>query len=290
MNVALVGSNGYIASFLKTYLKRAEPAINLITVDRTGMSDYVISLAMPEKFDYDALENVEYVIFTAAISSPDKCHDEFEECWKVNVIGTEHFISEALNRGCRVIFFSSDAVFGETGARIAYEDTKTKTGVPYGIMKKHVEDRFCGNNGFKSIRLSYVVSSSDRFVSYCIRCVEDNTMAEIYHPLYRNCVSIHDVADVVLWLLLRWDELDSPFLNVTGTELVSRLQIADELNRLLDGKLRYAVTYPSDDFYGSRARITHMGSHYLYDKGILLRRSFFELLRDEMKMDEEGLN
>ncbi len=283
MNIVIVGSNGYIATFVKRYMEMSEPSITIYTVDCVGKTDYMLALENPTEFNYRILENIDYVIFTAAISSPDQCMVNPKTCWTVNVVGTEYFIRQALNLGCRVIFFSSDAVFGNTPTEIAYEDTPTKGSFPYGAMKRHVEDSFRNHKNFKAVRLSYVVSLKDRFISYCLKCIQEEKTAEIYHPFYRNCVSIHDVAETICWLLYKWNDLGTPFLNITGTELVSRLQIADELNRLMSGQLKYSVVYPGSDFYKGRAEITQMGSLYLYEKGILRRRSFFELLREEMK-------
>ena len=281
--VAIIGSSGYIAGHLKSISSAFGASMNIVSVDCVGNYDYFLDLRYPEQFPYDILLHIEYIIFTAAISGPDKCADDFNSCWKINVAGTEYFIRKALEYGCRVIFFSSDAVFGETADQIANEHSFTIAGSPYGEMKKHVEDTFRENKNFKTIRLSYVISAKDRFISYCLGCIREEKKAEIYHPFYRNCVSVHDVGDVVFWLIFNWDDLPSTYLNVAGPELVSRLQIADELNCLINGRLEYSIVDPGEEFYRNRAKITHMGSLYLYEKRIIRRRSFFELLQEELK-------
>lgn len=281
--IAIIGSSGYIAGYLRSIASVIDSAINIISVDCTGNCDYFLDLRNPQQFQYDILSHIQYIVFTAAISGPDKCADEFGNCWKINVVGTEYFIRQALKYGCRVIFFSSDAVFGETNNQIAYEHSSTVNALPYGKMKKRVEDTFRNDKNFKAIRLSYVVSAKDRFISYCLNCIHEGKKAEIYHPFYRNCISVHDVVEVVYWLIFHWDDLPCTFLNVAGTELVSRLQMADELNCLMDGKLEYCVANPEVEFYMNRAKITHMSSLYLYEKKIIRRRSFFELLQEELK-------
>lgn len=57
------------------------------------------------RFDYSTLDNIDYIIFTAAVSGPDQCAEEFDLCWKVNVDGTLFFITEAIKRKCKVLFF-----------------------------------------------------------------------------------------------------------------------------------------------------------------------------------------
>lgn len=283
MNVAIIGSSGYIAGYIKNNLLSSDLMINILSLDCTSESDIFLDLNKPTEFAYNILQTVSYVIFTAAVSSPDKCAADFEKCWKINVVGTEYFIQKALENGCKVLFFSSDAVFGEFSEEIAYENTMTKAASAYGYMKKHVEDHFRGEKDFKAIRLSYVISSKDRFTTYCLNCIQKKKVVEIYHPFYRNCVSVHDVVNVIIWLLKQWDRLPSQFLNIAGTELVSRIQIADELNCLMNNQLKYSILNPGEEFFKNRARITHMGSLYLYELDILQRRTFFELLKEEIK-------
>ena len=277
MKTAIVGSSGYIAWYL---LKRFE---NVLKIDQTPEADAHLNLAEAEKFDYSVLDGVDYVIFTAAISGPDMCANEFEKCWSINVIGTEHFIKNAIAHGCNVLFFSSDAVFGDIPGEIYTELSETKAQTPYGRMKKAVEDCFKDDPNFKAIRLSYVVSKNDRFASYCLKCIKTGEKADIFHPFYRNCITVSDVVNTVDWLINHWEDYEPQVLNVAGNELVSRVRIADELNRLYDNRLKYVITSPSEDFYKNRPKITQMKSLYLNKYGILKDESFTEKIKKELE-------
>ena len=277
MKTAIVGSSGYIAGYLK---KRFE---NVLKIDQTPEADAYLNLAEAEKFDYSLLDGVDHVIFTAAISGPDMCAKEFEKCWNINVTGTEYFIKNAISHGCKILFFSSDAVFGDIPGEIYTELSETKAQTPYGRMKKAVEDCFKDDPSFKAIRLSYVVSKNDRFVSYCLKCINTGETAEIFHPFYRNCVTVSDVVDTVEWLINHWDSFEPQVLNIAGNELVSRVRIADELNRLYDNRLKYAITSPGEDFYKNRPKITQIKSLYLNTYGILKDESFTEKIRKELE-------
>ena len=277
MKTAIVGSSGYIAGYL---LKRFE---NVLKIDQTPEADAHLNLAEAEKFDYSVLDGVDYVIFTAAISGPDMCANEFEKCWNINVNGTVHFIKNAISHGCKVLFFSSDAVFGDMPGEIYTELSETKAQTPYGRMKKAVEDCFKDEPNFKAIRLSYVVSKNDRFVSYCLKCMNTDETADIFHPFYRNCITVSDVVNTVDWLINHWEDYEPQVLNVAGNELVSRVRIADELNRLYDNRLKYVITSPGEDFYKNRPKITQMKSLYLNKYGILKDESFTEKLKKELE-------
>ena len=92
-----------------------------------------------------------------------------------------------------------------------------------------------------------------------------------------------DVVDVVIWFLKHWDEYHPFVLNVAGKELVSRVRIADELNRHLGNKLEYIISSPCDDFYKNRPCITQMKSLYLQKYKILEDNTFTEKLIKELQ-------
>lgn len=283
MKTAIVGSSGYIAGFLLQRFSE-EPFIeSTLKIDQTEEADVFLNLSKADEFDYSVLLDIDYIVFTAAISSPDKCASDFDFCWKINVEGTKYFISRATEMGCRVLFFSSDAVFGAIPGYIYTEKSETKAETPYGMMKKAVEDEFKENNRFKAIRLSYVVSASDRFVAYCLSCIKSGEEADVFHPFYRNCIVVSDVVNVVIWFAEHWVEYSSFVLNVAGKELVSRVRIADELNRHLGNKLRYKISIPDEDFYNNRPRITQMQSLYMHEYKIFDDLTFTEKIKKELE-------
>lgn len=282
MNVALVGSSGYIAGFLLERFAKESYVNKVLRIDQSNTADAYLNLLYPEKFDYDVLNEIDYIVFTAAISGPDKCASDFEWCWSINVTGTSYFIKQAILRKCKVLFFSSDAVFGDIPGCIYDELSETKAETPYGKMKKTIEDEFKDNPNFKCIRLSYVASAKDRFISYCLNCIKNSEIADIFHPFYRNIIIVSDVVDVVTWFLKHWDEYEFFALNVAGKELVSRVRIADELNRYFGNKLMYTITSPGVDFYKNRPSITQMKSLYMQKYKILVDNTFTEKLEKEL--------
>ncbi len=283
MKAAIVGSSGYIAGFLLRKFARESEIESVLNLDKNNEADGYLDLASPAEFDYSLLDDIDYIVFTAAISGPDKCAQEFDECWKINVTGTSYFIREAVRRNCRVLFFSSDAVFGDIPMMIYDENSTTNAQTPYGRMKKAVEDEFREEPLFKAIRLSYVASAKDRFITYCLSCIKSGETADIFHPFYRNVIVVSDVVDVVTYFALHWDEYEPTFLNVAGKELASRVRMADELNRFLGGKLKYTISMPGEVFFTNRPQITQMRSLYMQKYGILPDNTFTEKIEKELK-------
>ena len=282
MRVAIIGSSGYIAGYLLDRFQQDPEIEKILRIDQAGDVDVPLNLLQPEAFDDRVLERIDAVVFTAAVSGPDQCAADFDRCWAINVTGTGDIIERNMARGCRVLFFSSDAAFGDIPGKVYDEQSPTAAETPYGRMKKAIEDRFFGNPLFKAIRLSYVASARDRFLSYCLKCLETGETAEIFHPFYRNCITVTDVVDVVSWLLHHWEAFEPPILNVAGSELVSRVRMADEVNRLAGGRLKYVIQRPADTFYRNRPAITQMKSLYLHKYGILEDKSFTEKIQKEL--------
>ena len=239
MRIALVGSNGHIGHALVNFLKRIDK-MKIIEISRST-GEYLLELSNPESFEYSILDNVDYVIFTSCVVNQDRFAFEYEFCYKINVMGTVYFIKEALQRNCRVIFFSSDAVYGNEIGTIYDENSETNAVTAYGKMKKIVEDTFKEYSNFKTVRLSYVISNSDKFTLYLMKCIYNHTAADIYHPFYRNVITMNDVSKCIVWLLNHWDDFYSRALCISGYDLVSRLRIADELNRICEQRLRYNI-------------------------------------------------
>lgn len=286
MKIAIVGSSGYIAKHLMKAFTAQLKDCEIVKIDMTDDADLKLQLTAPEKFDYDKLVGVDFVIFTAAISGPDMCANEFDKCWDINVTGTSYFIREAIKRNVKVLFFSSDAAFGDIPGHIYDEESETQAYTAYGKMKKAIEDEFKTSELFKCIRLSYVVSENDKFISYCLGCIRKGETADIFHPFYRNCITVSDVIKAILWLMRNWTDFDSFVLNLTGTELVSRVRMADEMNRYFGNKLKYVVSQPAENFFKNRPQVTQMKSKYLYALNIIENKTFTEKFQNELKKIE----
>ncbi len=286
MKIAIVGSSGYIAKHITQTLAESSIRYDVAKIDMTDDCDLKLQLTTPELFEYDKLLGLDFVIFTAAISGPDMCANEFDKCWNINVTGTSFFIREAIKRGVKVLFFSSDAVFGDIPGYIYDEDSETKAYTAYGKMKKAIEDEFKSSNFFKCIRLSYVVSENDKFINYCLSCIRKGETADIFHPFYRNCITVSDVIKAIEWMMQNWGQFNSFVLNLTGTELVSRIRMADEINRYFGHKLNYTISQPDKTFFKNRPQVTQMKSKYLYTLNIIENESFTEKFKKELKKIE----
>ena len=264
----IIGAKGNIGSRLveKTegkynIRKVVSPArSNLFSVD-SGY--YVLNLADDiHTYNFDTLKEGDTVAFTAAISAPSVCAEQFDVAVKVNVESTGEFIQQALDRGCKVIFLSSDAVYGRREDEFDESQPSDPLGV-YAEMKAIVEKRFIGNSRFKILRLSYNFFKGDRFTTYLRTCASEDTVAGLFDPFGRSIVHRDDTVDAIISLYKNWDVCEEGVINSGGPETLSRVEFAETLSELVVQDLITKVTTPDAKFYEDRPAIIAMRSPLL---------------------------
>ncbi|WP_175966648.1 NAD-dependent epimerase/dehydratase family protein [Burkholderia sp. BCC0322] len=256
MNVFLVGSTGYIGKVLHDAFGRRWRTLGTSTRDG---ADIVFSLARAEAFPYEQVCAGDVVVVAAAISSPDACAKDYEAAFQVNVTGTLALIRGVAARGARVIFFSSDTVYGAS-EQVRDEDAELTPAGAYGAMKRQVEAELGENTAVKVIRLSYVFSLRDRFTQYLLGCAKDGRRADIFKPFSRCVVYMSDVVEGVVALIERWDAVDERIINFVGPELVARENFVEQIRNLVVPELDYEFSEPEADFFVNRPRVINVSS------------------------------
>jgi len=267
MKVFVVGSHGYIAR--RTIQALRDIQIHVVPVtSRAETGEMFLDLRWTQSFCYEELHRGDVVLMAAAISSPDICHEQRAFAISVNVTGTSDFLSRCLARGAKIIFFSSDTVYGERESEFDETATCNPAG-EYAMMKHEVERRFQDNPSFKTIRLSYVFSREDKFTKYLCGCAERGEEAEIFHPFYRAVVHRDDVVQGAIALARRWDEFPQSVINFGGPDVISRIDFAQILKNIALSTLRFRKIDPGADFFVNRPRVIRMKSPLL---PLLLKR------------------
>ncbi len=259
-NVFVVGASGYIGGALFASAKKVGSALG---TSSSGGNDLLpLRLDTPSDFDYGKIRSGDVVLLTAAISAPDICAREHVRAWAVNVTGTSSFIHSVIDCGARVVFFSSDTVYGEREDAFD-ESVACNPAGEYAEMKCEVEQRFSGNASFKAMRLSYVFSREDKFSRYLAGCAERNEEADLFHPFFRAIVHRGDVVEGALALAARWDDVPEQLINFGGPQVLSRIEFAECLRETHLHDLRFKVTEPGADFFKNRPRVIAMTSPVL---------------------------
>jgi len=256
----VVGASGYIGKRIMARLA-GTPDI-WATSAKPDSGGVQLNLARPGDFDYGLIRENDLIVLAAAISSPDVCANQQDFARSVNVTGTSQFIECCLKCKARVLFFSSDTVYGAATEPINESAPMVPAG-DYARMKAEVEGAFLGHIGFKSLRLSYVFSREDKFTRYLADCAKSSRKAEVFHPFMRRVVHRDDVVEAVLRLRECWSDINSPVVNVGGPELLSRWDLAAMLKETVMPDLEYTVVEPADEFFLNRPKAIDMDSTFL---------------------------
>ena len=257
MATHLVGATGNIG---KRVVEKGGDEINVI-------SRFELKLDQrPLYYNFDAktiggtaIKEGDVVIFAAAISEPSVVSAQFDKAFAVNVESTGEFIQTALGKGCKVLFLSSDAVYGDVETGFDESHPVNPKGA-YAEMKAVVEKRFEGNPNFKALRLSYNFFKDDRFTTYLRQCAEKGVEAEVFDPLTRAVVHRDDTVDAILNIAADWDNADGQYINCGGPEVMSRQKFTEIVKKTALPTLKFKVTAPPAKFYVDRAAFSEMSS------------------------------
>ena len=222
--VLITGRTGYIARALVNTFE-SNHWITTSTSRCGNDSSLALDLCNSEAFDYSVLGPKDIVIHLAGVSSPDICRRDQARSLKINVEGTLTFLHRCIERGARVIFYSSDVVYGMTSNGVD-EQAETQPVGLYGQMKRDVEIELVKSQKAKIVRLSYVFSRNDKFLQYLAESDARNEAATIFHPFFRNVVHLLDVIEGTRSLCENWEQFPQNIFNFGGPELISRLDIA----------------------------------------------------------------
>jgi dTDP-4-dehydrorhamnose reductase len=252
--IFIFGSSGFVGSELVQFLG-ANPKVT--TVGRNG-EDVFFDLSMSTPDDLNHTVDVGDVwIFLAAISSPETCAALPDMAFDTNVAKTSQLINWLTGQRVRVIFSSTDGVFGSKDG-IAYDEDQPQPLGSYADMKSTVEKSFFDNDLVKVIRLSYVVGRKDKFSQMLEEAAGSNTIVEVFIGFERCVVRLNDVLEGIKILIEKWDEFDFSVVNFCGPSLTDRGDLVRALKKDVFPELKFKVSEAPSNFWVNRAKRIHV--------------------------------
>ena len=214
--VLVVGGNG----FLGTKLTRSDSKnTDFLSLPKSDWS-------LPERGS-----RINTVVFLRSISSPTYVHSHPKESDSLNVVQTSSYIDECLKLNLRVIFTSSDVVYGHTGNTIVNENDLTNPFGLYAAQKAMIENRFKESQNFVSLRLSLITGSNSK-----LRNILSNEVSpSIADSFIRSPVNVRHVVNLIQIISSenRWLP-EHNVINVGGQEHISVFELAKIEARMLN--------------------------------------------------------
>jgi len=223
--IHIIGASGYIGKKLQSFLK-IHGIGNLKLYSDSSIEGYIkLNLLDFDISDINDFNKGDIVVLLAAVSSPDVCENNYQFARLVNVVGTRKLINECIKREVKVLFFSSDVVYGFNQG-VNDENTHPNPHGNYAKMKVEIEEQFKNYSLFKVFRLSYVYSEEDKFATYLKKCSEENVIPEVFNGFNRNVVHIDDVLMCIMNIILDFNLVNNSVINICGCDLLSRVDLA----------------------------------------------------------------
>jgi dTDP-4-dehydrorhamnose reductase len=255
----IIGSNGFLGTRLTRFLTQKFENVIPISRDVKNLNFDLNNLC---SFDFNIFNENDFVIFLAAISSPDFCSNNFQSSYKTNVVNTINFIDKVINRKAKLIFASSDVVYGNINTPANEEIVCSPIG-EYATMKYIVERFFFQSKYFKSIRLSNIFSMEDKFISYIYKSILSQDTVEIYKDFKRNSIYFKDVLDGIESLINNWNYINHNAINFGGPFLESRKDIFDYYCQVFRCITNFNLISPDLKFYHNRPICINLDSGLL---------------------------
>ncbi|WP_095497551.1 NAD-dependent epimerase/dehydratase family protein [Paraferrimonas haliotis] len=256
--VFVIGASGYVGSALISHMRSL--SLQVFSVGRLD-SEFYLDLYTGETNLFDVITSADTVIFLAAISAPDICRDKFELAKRVNVDMTIDIIGRLLSNLVRVIFSSSDAVFGNASVSNTITDESELSPLgEYGEMKAAVEKTFIGDNLFKVVRFSYILGRRDKYTSMLLSSTHSTKAIVVFKGFERNVVALTDVVVGITKLVVMWNDFPYNRINFSGPKCISRWEVSLLISKTLSLGLELNLSDAPNSFWKGRAKRINMES------------------------------
>ncbi|UQX13192.1 SDR family oxidoreductase [Candidatus Mycobacterium methanotrophicum] len=175
------------------------------------------------------------VIYAVAIADPDRCERDPAASYEANVAGVQRVAAVAARTGRRVIYYSSDYVFGSAGTY--FEDAAVAPLQVYGRHKAEAEQLVLGCGCNVVLRLPLLFGSKD-FVADAVRAALAGAPLAVDRRR-RFPIPVTHVARLTAGIIT--SEAVSGIYHAVGVEAVTKAEWAAQIAGLLGRPVPPAV-------------------------------------------------
>lgn len=256
MTIWVVGAEGFLGKHLSSYFFQNSLKFKYSS-RKLDQGDHYLDLVDSDSIESFPLYEGDVVVFLAGISSPEICENQPLLAKSVNFDGSSQFIEAAIKKGARVLFASTDAVYGNQTGRLS-EDAPCFPAGKYAEFKNGLERKFSHTPEFKSLRFSFILASNDKFTSLLREKSSPPETVDVYSNFKRNAVNLSDVLIGITTLVLNWDAaMGNSIINFSGSSCLGRDQIALEICEKYGFKAKLNPTVGPDNFFEIRPKIIY---------------------------------
>lgn len=166
--IIVTGANGQLGGDVCNELKKRKLPFTGIDKDVLDITDRIAVSDYFEQNECDAL------IHCAAYVAVDKAEDEKELCFAINEAGTQNLANECKRHNIKMLYISTDYVFGGEGSTPFLPDSPKAPLGTYGLSKSKGEDAVINTlDRYFIIRTSWVFGERNtNFIATMLRLAE----------------------------------------------------------------------------------------------------------------------
>jgi dTDP-4-dehydrorhamnose reductase len=231
MKILVTGSNGLVGNALDRVLSRSEHKYINTARSLGGISSEILDIT-----DYDSVEGVmkkflpDVVINSAAMANVDKCEEEREKCWSVNVDGVKNLVEACDKYGSHLVHISTDYIFdGKKEGGIYLEDDVPSPQGVYAESKLAGEDIILSSGISSSILrtiLVYGIHERHNIVTFVKDSLERGEQVSLVSDQVRMPTFVDDLAGACLSAA---EKKAGGVFNISGSEHMSYLDIGNTI-------------------------------------------------------------
>jgi len=215
-NLILIGSRGYLGSLLSKELSKTYNIIYQETGDWSPKKNYGSETS---------------VLYLRNISSPNYVTKHPISSININYFKSKKLISKLLEE-YKVIFFSSDTVYGETNGTIATEESHCKPLGLYGVLKHAIEKHFFNHPNFYSLRLSQIYGEGTKLN----QIMNNEKLPKISIPIFRNFINVKEYIYISSQLLQKINSGNVENFKIFNLGGIKNRSICDLANEIVQNK------------------------------------------------------
>ncbi|MFC4230911.1 SDR family oxidoreductase [Parasediminibacterium paludis] len=267
MKILITGSNGFLGQHL--CLSLANKGFEVIATSRgickiepLGQIKYQ-AVDVTKKTEIEnalAFYQPDVIIHNAAMSKPDDCLNNQDDCILQNVTATENLVEAAKSLNSYVIYVSTDFVFGDNGP---HHETASKCPLNFYGKSKLMAEEIVRQSGLKSVIMRPVFiygkqlpNMKGTFLHWVKNSLSNGQKIKVVNDQHRTPTYVNDICDGLIVMIEK--QVIGDF-HLAGIDLLTPYQMAIILaNTLqLDASLITPVT--SETFTEPVQRAKHGG-------------------------------
>ena len=254
MKVLMTGITGFIGRHLaEMWKERADIALTGIarTAPAAGLLPAGLVFMQADITDAAAVESAiaavqpDVVIHSAAMSKPNDCELQRELCFEINVAATQHVVDACKKHACRLVFMSTDMVFGDAGG---YKEDDTVCPVNYYGESKVLAEQIVAASGldYAIVRTVLVYGSklpgqNGTFLQWVHGNISQQNIIRVFTDQQRTTTYVHDLCRGIELII---DQKASGIFHICGAEVFTPFEIAQAVAEYcgFDEKLILPIT------------------------------------------------